>query len=207
MEGGWLPIYHINKGRKSSRVMRRVPEATGGEAPKVEGQVVGKDVIRLGAQSPRAALGFPPPCVRAQSCPPQEVENCRNELTESDHRKLRNLPGISWPGRKAVGAAKLFHRWRNGGSEVSGSPYSGVIMMAGPTLLSLAGAPVTQCSQGCSPREHVHAQLCSCFEESMSLGHKSPRCFVLMHCFVTMSSVAPFIWEVKALEASSTFKL
>lgn len=99
--------------------MRRVPEATGDEAPKVEGQVGGMSSGQ-GTQPPGQ---LPPPlprCVGAKSCPPGG-----RELTENNHRKLRKLPGISWPGRKAVGGSKIVSqmeklRFR----EVSGSPYS-----------------------------------------------------------------------------------
>lgn len=140
--------------------------------------------------------------------PQQEVEYCRNELTESDNRKLRKLPGISWPGRKAVGGSKIVSQMEKLRlREVSGSPYSELTGWQAPhTAESCHGALVTQCSQGCSPREHVHAQLCGCFEESMEPWTQMPLLFCShpLLCDHELSSTLPLN---KALEASSTFKL
>ena len=99
--------------------MRRVPEATGDEALKVEGQVGGMPSDQ-GTQPP-GQLPIPLPCCGgANSCPPGA-----RELTENDHRKLRKLPRISQPGRKAEEGSKIVSQMEKLRlREVSGSPYS-----------------------------------------------------------------------------------
>ena len=106
VEGGWFPSHHMNKGRKCHQSHEEGPRSHWRQG--LAGQRAGRrDITRPVYTAPRAAPASSTSLCWGSVVPLQEVQNCRNKLTESDHRRLRDMSGISWAGRRSVGDNKV----------------------------------------------------------------------------------------------------